>query len=164
MIEVIGAILKFIFTFILYPIVVIGVFLTLVGHIYIIIMNEEGSNRIRRFAAALLPVVGLIFSLVLIDTNDMAFESFFQFFNNVFGLLIGLVIGAGILFLGGIFADKEREIEPALFVLFLSLVCVFILFSIMVGVLGSLNYFLFGIVIGGIIYIIIFGPPKYLYE
>jgi hypothetical protein len=113
--------------------------------------------------AALLPVVTLIFVLISTYHTTTQVSAAMAFTGNVGQLLIGAVLGAAAIFVGRFLNASKREIGPTLHVLFISIAGSFLLYVAAVGALPSLNFYLFGCVLGGALYVIARGwlwPPK----
>lgn len=113
----------------------------------------------RRLTGALLPFIALVFITTLIEKEDKGIKNLFESIDSGWGLLIGVIVGFLIFTIG--YYLKSEGLGPTLFTLFLSTVSVFIIYSIMLGYISSLNYILFGIVAGGGIFIIFIGVPSF---
>jgi hypothetical protein len=154
--ETIGAGLRLLFSAILYPLIVIGVFAYLVGVVSRLVARSTGDGRVRRLTAALLPVAALVF--VLIPNESESIASWFSYGPPWLRFLIGAIFGIALLELGRLL--KDSEIGAALYVLFLSTTATFILYAIIEQALTSLHILLLGMVIAGGFQIIFRGPPR----
>jgi len=159
--EEVGNTLQWIFTSILYPILIIGIFLYIIISISIIIHHSSNSgSHTRRLMGALLPVILLIFITITEEENRMVITKTVYLFNNLYRFLIGAIIGIALLEFGRIFAHSDNDIGASIYAMFLSAFGVFILYSIMQGVLSSMHYLLFGIILAGGLDIIFRGAPN----
>lgn len=152
-----GTFIRFIFTYIFYPILIIGIFVFLINIIVSIIANSKDSNQFRKIVAAILPIMCLVFLTVLTNQSQDTIQALFLKVNNFYGFFIGVTFGIIILEACKKISESDKEIGSTLLILFISSVDVFILYSIMQSALSSLNYFLFGMVLGGCIDIILKG-------
>ena len=91
---VLGNLLRLFAIYIVYPAVVIGLFLFLGYSIYNLVKHAQEMEKIRRITGALLPIVGLVFILVLTNQKDFNIGGFYNSLHNLGGLIIGLVIGS----------------------------------------------------------------------
>jgi hypothetical protein len=159
--EVIGNILKFIFTYFLYPCVVLGIFASIGYWIYSIGRDAVDVTRmIRRLAAAALPMIVLIFLIIAVDAEHSSnLGKFILSIKDFFRLFIGIVIGVDIIEAGRFFYKSDRETGISIYTIFLSSVLAFLLYMIMLGGLGSLRFSLFGMVLAGIVLVIFRGLP-----
>lgn len=158
--DTISETLKWVFTFIFYPAVVIGIFVYVVAIIVFLIGEQEGLARIRRVTAAILPLLLLIFVALSTGSSAQAVKEFFTSINPFILLAVGAVVGIGEVELGRHLIYADDEMGPSLYALFLSLVGVFMLYSLMQGILGSLHFFLFGMLLAGGLDIVFKGPPQ----
>jgi hypothetical protein len=155
--ETIGAGLRWLFSTILYPVIVIGVFAYLVLVVFLLVAQGTGDNRVRRLAAALLPIAALVFVLIPRESESIANSlSYVQPYGR---FLIGAFLGIALLELGRILSDSE--IGSALYVLFLSINAAFILYAIIEQALTNLHILLLGMVVAGGLQIILRGPPRF---
>lgn len=158
--DTVRLVLKGIFTFILYPAVVLGLFSFIV--VFIMRIVSEGtslSSRVRRLTGAFLPVVVLIFVLLVAEQGDEPIKHFIISIPWFLHLFIGGLVGLGFIEIGRRLMKGDNDTGPSVYNLFLSSVGVFVLYSIMQGLLPSVNYFLFGVIIVGGIDVIFKGPP-----
>ncbi len=159
--DTVRIVLKGIFTFVLYPAMVLALFSFIVIFIARIVSEGKGlSSRVRRLTGASLPVVVLIFVLVLVtEQGDEPIKRFIVSIPSVIHLLIGGAVGLGFIEIGRLLMRRDDDTGPSVYNLFLSSVGVFVLYSVMQGILGNLNYFLFGLIMVGGIDVIFKGPP-----
>ncbi len=159
--EAVGNGLKFIFTYVLYPGILLGLFVSISMLIYKIVMDaKDNYERIRRIAAAALPVISLVFLIIVGNSKDSAnLKEFMQSLGNFFKFLLGFIIGVDIIEAGRYFLKSKEELWLSIYAIFLSSVLSFFLYMFMLGGLGSLQFLLFGIVSAGIVLIIFRGLP-----
>jgi hypothetical protein len=160
--KVFGNLLRYFTIYVVYPVIVVGLFFFLGYSIYNLIKHAREAERLRRIAGALLPIVILVFALVLAAQSDLGLSGLYSSLNSIWGFIGGLFIGVIVIAFGNYMKEFEIEILPPLFTFFLSLITVFILYSIMQFKLGALNYFIMGMLIGGAIIIIWKGIPDAL--
>jgi hypothetical protein len=153
--------LKYLFTYILYPCVLLGFFASICYLIYKIVKDAEDLNEmIRRIAAAALPIISLVFLIIAVDSKDSSnLKKFILSLNEFFKFLVGLVVGVDIVEAGRFFFKSQKEIWMSIYAIFLSSVLAFILYMLMLGGLGSLQFFLFGMVLAGIVLLVFHGLP-----
>ncbi len=159
----IGNLLSWLFTYIIYPVLVIGLFLFILVLIYSITTESRDHGLIRRLTAAFLPVVILVF--VVSDRESS--NSVSQFIGSINPLLLfvfGCSIGLAIIELGIFLGNKDSEVGIAIYLLFLSIVDTFIMYSTMQGILGRLQFFLVGMILTAGLDVIFRGPPKFIQE
>jgi len=154
--------LTWIFTFIFYPATVIGLFIFIVIYLVQIVSGgKEAYGRFRRLTAALLPVIALIFVTMWTDEeNSASFKNFFLSICGVGHFIGGALIGVVFVELGKFIERVDDEVASSLYALFLSTVGMFMLYTIMQGILGNLHSFLFGMILIGGLDIIFRGPPR----
>jgi hypothetical protein len=158
--QAISEVLRWVFTYIFYPIVVIGIFIYVVGVIVFLVNEARGLSAVRRMTAAVLPLLFLIFVVLSTDESSKSVREFFLSINPIALLALGAVVGIAMVELGRRLLRSDTEIGPSVYALFLSSVGVFILYSIMQGILASLHFFLFGMLLVGGLDIVFKGPPQ----
>ena len=84
--------LKWFFTVLVYPDLVCGVFLLLLGSIFYVTTNAHGFGFVRRATGALLPFLLLTFMLLITDAGDDPVKEFFVNRGALTHLIIGIVI------------------------------------------------------------------------
>jgi len=159
--EAVSNFLKDFFTNILYPGVLLGVFASISYLIYKIVKEAEDLNEtIRRIAAAAIPIISLVFVIIAVDANDSSnLKKFILSINEFFKFLLGVVIGIDIVEAGRFLLQSQKEIWMSIYAIFLSTILAFLLYMLMLGGLGSLQFFLFGIVLIGIVLLVFHGLP-----
>jgi hypothetical protein len=158
--ETISAILKWVFTFLFYPAVVIGIFLYVILTTGTIVKNGGNASAIaRRLTGALLPLVILIFVVVTDQSEHNVVAELVGALYPLLAFVLGAIVGLGLMEAGKVLLKTDNEVGPSLYALFLSSVGVFILYSIMIGILGRLHLPLLGLVLAGGLDIIFRGPP-----
>lgn len=153
--------LNFIFIKILYPITIFFLFGCIFYIILITIKRQNNKNRIRLIVATVLPLIILIFSLIPTENTTNSIKDLFSSLKPLYRFIIGAITGFIILELGNFFCKKDTEIGIALYVLFLSIINTFILYSIIEGMLNSLHILLLGIIVTGCIHVIFKGIPEF---
>jgi len=157
--ELISTILRWIFTYLLYPAIIIGIFWFIVIEIADIILKTHSS---RAATAAVLPVAGLVFLIVTETKPEESMANILVGFPGGMKFMLGAAIGAALLEIGRYLLSSDSAVGPPVYVLFLSMTGVFILYAVMSKLLVSIHILLFGFVIGGGLQIIFRGPPTFL--
>jgi len=150
--------LKWFFTVLVYPGVVVGIFLVLIISIVYVVQNGEGFGYVRRITGALLPPLMLTFMLLITDKGDDPIKSFFLNRNPFIYLFVGFIVGLALVEFGKRLINTDDDRWGSIYNLFLSSMLVFLLYSIMKGFLDSLVYFLFSMIMAGGLDIV-FGRP-----
>lgn len=153
--ESIAAVLKWVFTYILYPGLILGIFIFILGSIYF--MYERTFN-VRVLLAAVLPLVLLVF-IVVSEANMSLAKRMLETAPMWLYILAGTLTGTGIVEFGKSAGDSQNPVKGALYSLFLSMVGVFILFCIMSTSIQVVHPLLFSLVIAGGFYAIFRGIP-----
>jgi hypothetical protein len=141
--------LKWFFTNVGYPLIILAVVLTLIGTIVAMVRDAtDDKGSLQRLIGACLPVIVLIF-FIFFDNGPLrqALLSVPIYLHFIAGAVIGIVLIEA----GRALWNTTSDAGASIFILFLSLMGVFILYSFMQGFLGTLNYFLVSaIVMGGL--------------
>ena len=92
-VETVSSALRGIFGYVLYPVLIIGVF----GFISIVIaqfvLAVSGERRIRRLVAAALPFTVIVFALVPSEGDSTGFQDIFEFAEPWLRFVIGGLLG-----------------------------------------------------------------------
>jgi hypothetical protein len=150
--------LEWIFTYIFYPIIVIGMFIVIWGHIYFIVV--KGSNHLamfRRSVGSLLPLVILVFIMTTSPTSNSNLAEDIKFIPAYVHVFAGVVLGVSMIECGKIASKTSYDAGAAIYALFASTIGSFLLYCFMKGALGSLNNFLLSFLVAGGLYIIFHG-------
>lgn len=150
--------LRWFFTVVVYPAIVCTIFLLLIGSIIHIIGKGKGYGSVRRLTGALLPLLLLTFMLLVTDKGEDPIRSFFLNRSLLVYLVAGILIGIALVELGKRLVKTDDDRMGSIYNVFLSLMVVFLLYSIMKGFLDSLIYFLFSMTMAGGLDIV-FGAP-----
>lgn len=159
--EQISEILRQLFTYVFYPAVVIGLFLYIIGVIVFLIREAKDLDKVRRVTAAVLPVLLLIFIALATDKSSEPLKQFILSLSPFVLLGIGAATGIALVELARFLVPSDLEIGPSIYALFTSSIGVFMLYSIMQDIMGSLHLFLFGMLIIGGLDIVFLGPPEF---
>jgi hypothetical protein len=155
----VGVFLRWVFTNLVYPLLVLGVF----GFISVVIADfvlaVTGERRIRRLVAAALPLTVVVFALVPADSEGSDIQALLALAGPWMRFITGVLLGVLGLALGRALAKRDTEIAAAMYVLFLSAIASFIVYCLVEGVLRNLHVFLLGMVLGGGLYVIFWGAP-----
>jgi len=156
----ISAILRFIFTYLFYPVLVIGIFAYIIASIIDIVAAGKDGGAIRRATAAFLPFAVLVFLIVSESSDQPTLPSLLKDAEWWIRFLIGAGIGLVLLEIGQIASRTDKDIGASVYALFLSLVGVFILYCLMTKLLYSIHDLLLGLVVAGALDIVFRGPPQ----
>lgn len=154
MTEMIAFLLRWVFTYIFYPVIVICMFLSVWGHIIYIISEGNDLGRFRRSVGALLPLVFLIFSLTTYSDSNILLSQYLQSIPIYLHVLAGAILGVGIIELGRIASKTDSDAGAAIYALFSSSIGTFLLYCFMKDALSSLNNFLLTALMSGGLYVI----------
>ena len=152
-----------VFTYVLYPAVVIGIFAYLVIlAIEIVTSARTQLSIIRRSVGALLPVVVFVFlfatepdAIKELDAIILALSAYLRI---VFGILAGLLMMESAKRL----LKTNLDAVAGTYALFVSSVVAFLLWAFIGGILGSLNLVLLGFVAAGGLHLMYCGVPRSL--
>ncbi|MHA1928847.1 MAG: hypothetical protein ACTSV2_09775 [Candidatus Thorarchaeota archaeon] len=159
MMNVISDILRWIFAYILYPGVIITIFIYIIITIGDMIDNAKGSSKYRRLTGAMLPLVALIFLVVSEGIGDNS-QNFLSSLSSSSRFAVGGLVCVAVFEFGRYFMKNDSEIGSALYAMFLSMIGTFILYSFMIKSINTIHPFLLGIIIIGGLHIVFRGPTK----
>ncbi len=153
------SVLKGIFTDLLYP----GIIIFILWYLFTLVngmIKSTGSlsSGIRRLAAALLPLIALVFVLILEnDYTIIQVRTFLNSFQGLYQFVIGLILGFQLVQTRKYFINVCVDIQVVPCILFTATFSSFLLYAIMRGAVGSIQALLFGMVVAGIIIVIFTG-------
>lgn len=137
-----------------YPALTIGI---LIFVAYTVVTQiQQAKDRVRRLTAGLLPLVVLIFALISTNVSGEEIAGAIHT-GSLAQFLLGGLLGAAAVFVGRWLRYSSLEIGPTVYVLMLSSLGSLLLFAITFGGFYSLRTYLFGMVIGGAVYVIVAG-------
>jgi hypothetical protein len=152
--------LKWLFTALVYPVLVGSVFILLLVAIIYIIVRGTGFGRIRRFTGGLLPFLMLTFMLLVTDKGTDPIKDFSLSISPFIYLPLGTAIGISLVELGRKYVRSDDDRWASVFNLFISLMLVFLLYSLMKRFLDVLVYFLFSMIMAGGMDIVLRAPES----
>lgn len=153
--EKVSTILRWVFTYIFYPAVIISVFISIIAVICTIV--DKSSSAARSLIGVALPVVVLVF-IIASDVDDKdSLANLLEYIPQVGRFVIGALVGVSLFATGKKLMRTDSEIGFALYNLFLSTIEVFILYCMMSGITRSIHILLLGLMIGGGLYVIFMG-------
>lgn len=156
----IGNILRWIFTYLFYPLVIIITFLLTAGLALVTVsIADETSGKIRRATGALLPIILLVFFVAMGQGSLGALEGFLTALDPTLRAILGAATGIILMELGKWLLKSNRDGAASLYALFLSTIVSFLIWALIGGILPVLNNWLLGLVLGSGIHIIFRGPP-----
>jgi hypothetical protein len=124
------------------------------------VQSVAGERRVRRLVAAALPMAVIVFALVPLEGDRGVVEDVLAFAVSWVRFLVGALLGVIGLAGSRALVKSDAEIATAIYILFLSLVANFIVCCFIEGVTRNLHVFLFGLIIGGGLYVVFRGPPS----
>ena len=156
----IQSILRWLFTYIFYPLMVIATFVLTVGLVLSIVENAKGtSGAIRRVTGALLPIISLVFFVVMSKESLGILENFLINLDPTLRIILGAASGGIVMELGKWLLGTELDGAASLYAMFLSTIVAFLLWAFMGGILPVLNTWLLGFLLGSGLHVIFRGPP-----
>ena len=93
--EIISAILRWLFTYLVYPAIIIGIFAFVIGTI-VYIVNSKKADTVRTAVAAIIPVVALVFLIVSERTPSQSLMTIFENVGPVAKFFVGAIAGSGL--------------------------------------------------------------------
>lgn len=158
--KAISDILTWVFTYLFYPTIVIGLFVYVIATTGAIVRSGRNASAVaRRLTGTLLPLVVLIFIVVSEQAEPSGFVIAMESQSVTLGFVWGAVTGIILMEAGKRLLSSDSEVGPSLYSLFLSTVAVFVLYSIMMGFLRALHVPLLGLVLASGLDIVFRGPP-----
>lgn len=158
--KIIGTILGWLFTYILCPVIVIGVFVGLVAALAILTGALNGALRLRRLVAASLPIVVLVFFVVMSENDPHPVGRALEALGLFGRFAVGAIIGGTLMEVGKRVLRTDNEVAASMYALFLSTLVASLLWAMMGGFVRDLNVVLLGMVIAGGLHVIFRGPPE----
>lgn len=156
--ETISGVLTWIFTYIFYPVIILGIFV-FIGFLITSIVSES-KDKPRVITGAVLPFLSLIFIVVSSKSNGDPIVELLKSYTPITTFIVGAVVGIFLLELGRILLKVKSSIAEGMYALFLSSILVFMLYSIMTGLIKELHVPLFGFVIFSGLDILFRGMPE----
>ncbi len=159
--ETLRGILNWAFPYLLYPLVVVGIFVVIGDMLRMLVSAaSDRLGKIRRVTGAVLPWVILVF-LFTVDPNAVdSLRPWIGKLNWLGQLLIGAVVGALMMEFGKLLMKSEGDGPASFYALVLSGFGAFLVLLIMGRILQSLNFALMGLVVAGAVHVIFRGPPE----
>ncbi len=159
--ETLRGILNWIFPHLLYPLILIGIFLVIADMLWMLVSASSSRlGKIRRITGALLPWVVLVFVFTVDPTVFDPLKDLIGQVDWLGQLVIGAVSSVLVLEIGKLLMKTEGDGPAALFAVVLSGFGAFIVLVIMKGILESVNFALMGLVVAGAIHVIFRGLPE----
>lgn len=151
-------------TFILYPVILLGVFvLIIVGITYAIKSAHQAdpeTGRIRALVGSILPFVILVF-VVLASPSGALFETSVTGPPGWLQVIIGAGFGVFIMLSGIWVTDQYKVVAFSLYALVLSAVNAFLLYCLVQGFVGRVHMYWLGGIMGAGLYTVFVGLPRY---
>lgn len=155
-------VLEFLFTYIVYPLIVIAVFVIIIGLIVATVMKADSIHgMIRRTTGAILPIIILTFVVIGTETSNLL-EDVMDNISPPARSAIGFAVGFTLIGLGrliGTVPSSWADRVGSIYSMFLSAVVTIMLWAFMGGGLPMLSDSLLGFILGGGLSIIFIGPP-----
>lgn len=153
--ESIAEFLKWVFTYIFYPGLIVGIFLFVVATVVVL---YHKTDNMRIILAAILPIIALIF-VVIQDGTEQSLRALLEETPEWMHVVAGIVLGVSVIELGNHVSKTFMPVPVALYCLYLSVIGVFILYCIMTTAIQSIHTLLFVLVISGGFHAIFRGIP-----
>jgi hypothetical protein len=169
MTTVIGYILSFIIISLLYPLIVLAIFLGIIITVIGIVFGGREENRIRRAIGAILPIIVLAFiinstgehtknstptRMVNVSLHDLAWWQ-----QSLIIAIFG-IIGVALVEIGRFLLNKDSEIAASVYAMLLSCVISFIMWLYMYQALSDFDFYMIGFISGGLLDTIFRGVPS----
>jgi hypothetical protein len=159
--DTVRGILNWAFPYVLYPLVVIGVFVVIGDMLRMLVAAaSDRLGKIRRVTGAILPWVILVFLFTVDPTVVDSLRPLIAKLNWLAQLIIGAIIGVLMMEFGKLLMKAEGDGPASLYALVMSGFGAFLVLLIMKGILQSVNFALMGLVVAGAIHVIFRGPPE----
>lgn len=153
--EVIADFLKWVFTFVFYPGLIVGIFLFIIGTIIVL---YHKTDNVRIILASFLPLVMLVF-FVISDANENSIRLMLENADIWIHLLSGLILGVTVIEFGNLVSRSLQPVSVALYCFYLSFIGIFLLYCIMTTAIQTIHELLFVFVISAGFYAIFRGIP-----
>src|SRR5690606_11507551 len=121
--------------------------------------GQEGG-RLRRAAAAFLPLAILVFIIASDQREQDGLAALMSQTTRWGRWIMGLAMGLLLLEIGQFASRRNNDLAASLYALFLSFLGVFILFCLVYSILFAIHDLLLGLVVAGSLDIIFRGPPQ----
>jgi hypothetical protein len=154
-------ILNWSFRHVLYPIVLVGIFLVLIDMLYMVVSSaRKKMGKVRRLTGAVLPWAVLVFLSRLEFAGVEALRSWVAALSWSSQLILGGIFGLFIMEFGKVLMKSRGDAAASTYALFLSCFGAFLLWMIMQGLIQSVHFALLGLVVAGALHVIFRGPPE----
>jgi hypothetical protein len=162
---ILGRFLNWIFANIFFPALVIAMFLYIFWSIVRIIRaakkaSDTKGQAVRITAGAALPLLILVFLIAARQDGGNPISEFFQSARWHFKILAGGLVGVALMVARARALGMESGSGPAVYALFLSTIGAFMLWSVMGGIVITMSSFFFGIVVGAVLIVVLYGYPE----
>lgn len=153
--EAVADFLKWVFTFVFYPGLIVGIFLFIIGTIIVL---YHKTDNVRIILASFLPLVMLVF-LVISDANEHSIRMMLDEAELWVHIAFGLILGITVIEFGNMVSRSLEPVSVALYCFYLSLIAIFLLYCIMTTAIQTIHELLFVFVISAGFYAIFRGIP-----
>lgn len=158
--DTIRDILRSLFVYVMYPAVVIGLFIYLISLLFFLVRcAKTTSGAIRRAVGALLPIVILVFliSSNLHDSGHLA--EWLERLSNLHRFVLGAVAAFVMMETGKQLGRTDANSAVAAYAFFVSGLLAVLLWVLMGGLLDKLNWTLFAFILVGGLHVMFRGLP-----
>lgn len=160
--EIIRDLLEAIFTYLLYPAVVLGVFLYLIAlNISIVHSAKTTSSAIRRAVGAVLPLIILIFVISATAETTKQITSYLSDVPQVTLILAGATLSFVMMESGKRLSNTDATAAISVYAFFISSLIALLFWILIGGLLQALNFALLAFVVTGGIHVIFRGLPTW---
>jgi hypothetical protein len=159
--NIVRSVFELIFTYIFYPIAVLSIF-GYILHILILILQSAKSEfgLFRRAVGAALPFISMIFMVAAMPELAKVIERLLNITSWYTRFGVGTLAGILLMELSPLF-QTEKDALGSLFAAVFSSIGVFLAWSFISGILGSLNEMLLGFVVASSLHFIFRGSEKF---
>jgi hypothetical protein len=158
-------ILNWAFRYVLYPVVLVGIFLVILDMLYMVVSSARNRmGKIRRLTGAILPWAVLVFLSRLEFTGVESIRPWINTLHWAIQLIAGMIVGILVMEFGKALMKSGGDAAASTYALFLSCFGAFLVWMAMQGFIQSVHFALLGLVISGALHVIFRGPPEVMEE
>lgn len=158
--DTVREVLRVIFVYVLYPFVVVGLFVYLIALLIFLVRRAKStSGAIRRAVGGLLPVIILVFIVSMGMESQEWLRTQLQMLNETHRFVLGIVAALILTETGKQLGRTDANSAVAAYAFFVSCILVVLLWVVMGGLLSELNWTLFAFILTGGLHIMFRGLP-----
>ena len=158
--DTVREVLRVIFIYVLYPFVVVGLFVYLIALLIFLVRRAKStSGAIRRAVGGLLPVIILVFIVSLGMESQEWLRAQLETLNETHRFVLGIVAALILMETGKQLGRTDANSAVAAYAFFVSCLLAVLLWVVMGGLLSELNWTLFAFILTGGLHIMFRGLP-----